>query len=156
MEQADSCGKEDWHGEVWRQRGRSHLAGNVESVDGSRSDHGHPGDRSETSRLAPLQPLTILSCPPRCQFLPSSRPQCCGNSSAGVTSLPLLLWTLFPVSFPLPPPLIPQAFVATGPSPSCELPSLLTTAVLPPFRNAFSAQSVLTHHPGPHPEAFSS
>lgn len=58
-----------------RPRGRSHLAGNVESVDGSRSDHDCPGDCSETSRVAPLQPLTILSCPPQCQFLPSSRPQ---------------------------------------------------------------------------------
>lgn len=57
-------------------------------------------DRSETSHLAPLQSLTILSRAPQCQFLPSSRPQC---SSAGVTSLPAWLWTLFPVSFPLLP-----------------------------------------------------
>ena len=75
-------------------RGRLHLAGNVESVDGSRSDPGCPGDCSETSRVAPLQPLTILlpfSVPVPSQLSTSV----CGNSSAGVTSLPLLLWTLF-------------------------------------------------------------
>ena len=114
-------------------------------MDGSRGDHGCPGDRSETSHLAPLQSLTILSRAPQCQFLPSSRPQC---SSAGVTSLPAWLWTLFPVSFPLPPPLVPQAFVATGPAPSCEL-LLPTAAVLPPFRNAFSECSYSSSRASP-------
>ena len=141
MEQADSCGKEDCNGGVWRPRGRSHLAGNVECVDGSRSDHGCPGDCSETSRVAPLQPLTILSCPSQCQFLPSSRPQSAVTPPLGSPPFHYCSGPFFPVSFPLSPPLVPQVFVATGPSPSCELPSLPTTVALPPFRNAFSAQS---------------
>ena len=51
----------------------------------------------------------------QCQFLPSSQPQC---SSTGVTSLPVRLWTIFPVSFPLSPLLVLQGSVAAGPSPS--------------------------------------
>lgn len=112
-------------------------------MDGSRGDHGCPGDHSETSHLAPLQPLTI-SCPP-----PMPVPSQLSTSV-------LLHWGHLPSSPALDPF---SRFISSSSSARTsgvcgsrplalrELPSLPTAAVLPPFRNAFSAGNVPSQLP---------